>query len=149
MFTVIQQAIYSLVHEHKGGAAQLAPQVNMNPGTLANKANPSMKNHHLTVEEAVAIQKAKQDFRLLAAEAAALNHAIVPLGNFEGVSDIEILTAYANYHSEIGQTSIVIAEALNDIRITRDEYLAVHQEFFEAVSTGLEFLNRMEALIDE
>lgn len=149
MFDAIDKAIYGLIHDQKGGATQLAPLVNMNPGTLANKANPAMENHHLTVKEAVAIQYTTQDFRVLAAEAAALNHAIVPLGNFEGVSDLELLTAYANYHSEIGQTAIVIAEALNDIRVTRQEFQAVHKEFFEAVGTGLEFLNRMEALIDE
>lgn len=149
MFDSIDEAIYGLIHDQKGGAARLAPLVNMNPGTLANKANPAMENHHLTVKEAVAIQNTTQDFRLLAAEALVLNHAIVPLGDFEGVSDLEILTAYANYHSEIGTTSVVIAEALNDQRVTRKEFQSVRKEFFQAVSTGLEFLNRMEALIDD
>jgi hypothetical protein len=149
MFDPIDKAIYGLIHDHKGGATHLAPLVNMNPGTLANKANPAMENHHLTVKEAVAIQNTLQDFRVLAAEAAVLNHAIVPLGNYEGVSDTELLTSYANYHSEIGQTSTVIAEVLNDHRITRREFDSVRKEFFEAVSTGLEFLNRMEALIDD
>ena len=149
MFDTIEKAIYSLVHDQKGGATQLAPLVNMNPGTLANKANPAMEHHHLTVKEAVAIQNTTKDFRVLAAEAAVLNHAIVPLGNFDGVSDIEILTAYANYHSDIGQTSIVIAEALNDNRVTQLEFQSVRGEFFKSVSTGLEFLNRLEALIDD
>ncbi len=149
MFDSIDRAIYGLIHDQKGGATHLAPLVNMNPGTLANKVNPAMENHHLTVKEAVAIQNTTQDFRVLSAEAAVLNHAIVPLGNFEGVSDIEILTAYANFHSEIGQTSMVIAEALNDQRVTHQEFQSVRKEFFEAISTGLEFLNRMEALIDE
>lgn len=149
MFDTLDKAIYGLIHDQKGGATQLAPLVNMNPGTLANKANPAMEHHHLTVKEAVAIQNTTQDFRVLAAEAAVLNHAIVPLGNFEGVSDIEILTAYAKYHSDIGQTSVVIAEALNDSRVTRREFQSVHGEFFKSVSTGLEFLNRLEALIDD
>jgi hypothetical protein len=149
MFDTIEKAIHGLIHDRKGGAVQLAPQVNMNPGTLANKANPAMVNHHLTVKEAVAIQKVTKDFRVLAAEAAALNHAIVPLGNFEGISDVEILTAYANYHAKIGKTSGIIAKTLNDHRVTRQEYRAVHTEFFHAVGTGLEFLSRMEALIDE
>lgn len=149
MFDPIEQAIYGLIHEQKGGATRLASLVNMNPGTLANKANPGMENHHLTVKEAVAIQNTTRDFRILAAEAAALNHAIVPIGDYEGVSDLEILTAYANYHSDIGETSAIIADALNDSRITREEYQAVKSEFYKATRTGLEFLNRMEALIDE
>jgi hypothetical protein len=149
MFDTLDRAIYGLIHDQPGGALGLAPRVNMNPGTLANKANQAMKHHHLTVKEAVLIQHTTQDFRLLAAEAALLNHAVVPLGNFEGVSDLEILTAYANYHSEIGQTSIVIAETLNDIRVTRDEFNTVRAELFESVSAGLEFLNRLEGLIDE
>lgn len=149
MFDSLDEAIYGLIHDQKGGASRLAPLVNMNPGTLANKANPAMENHHLTVKEAVAIQNTTQDFRLLAAEALVLNHAIVPLGNFEGVSDLEILTAYANYHSEIGTTSRVVAEVMNDQRVTRQEFKAVRANFFKATSTGLEFLNRLEALIDE
>jgi len=149
MFDPIEQAIYDLVHQHKGGAAKLAPLVNMNPGTLTNKANPAMEYHHLTVKEAVALQNTTQDFRILAAMAATLNHAIVPLGEFDGVSDLEILTSYANYHSEIGQTSVVIAEVLNDQRVTRAEFYRVQREFFKAASTGLEFLKRMEALVDE
>jgi len=149
MFDTLDRAIYGLIHDQKGGATQLAPLVNMNPGTLANKANPAMEHHHLTVKEAVAIQNTTQDFRVLAAEAAVLNHAIVPLGNFEGVSDLEILTSYANYHSKIGRTSTVVAEVLNDQRVTLEEYQAVRKEFFNSVSTGLEFLNRLEALTDE
>ena len=149
MFDSIEQAIYDLIHQHKGGASQLAPLVNMNPGTLANKANPAMENHHLTVKESVAIQNTLQDFRVLAAEAEVLGHAIVPLGNFEGVSDIELMTAYANYHSDIGRTSYVVSEVLNDQRVTKHEFQSVRTEFFRAVSTGLEFLNRLEALIDE
>lgn len=149
MLDTIDKAIYGLIHDYKGGATQLAPLVNINPGTLSNKANPDMKNHHLTVKEAVAIQQVTQDFRILEAEAAALNHAVVPLGNFEGVSDLEVLTAYANYHSEIGQTSVVVAETLNDIRVTREEFNTVRTELFESFSAGLEFLNRLEALIDD
>jgi len=149
MFDPIESAIYDTVHDHPGGAAKLALLVNMNAGTLSNKANPGMEFHQLTVKEAVAIQNVRKDYRILAAEAAALGYAIVPLGNFEGVSDVEVLTAYANYHSCIGATSAVVAEALNDQRVTKEEYEQCKREFFRAASTGLEFLSRMEALIDE
>lgn len=149
MFDQIEQAIYDVVHDHPGGATKLSALVNMNAGTLSNKANPGMEYHQLTVKEAVAIQFARQDFRILAAEAAALGFAIVRLGDFDGVPDLEILTAYANYHSSIGLTATCIAETLEDQKVTRSEFERVRREFFNAASTGLEFLKRMEALIDD
>lgn len=148
MFDSIDEAIYKVVHDHPGGAAKLAALVNMNAGTLSNKANPGMEFHQLTVKEAVAIQNVRKDYRILQAQATELSFAVVPLGNFEGVSDVEVLTAYANYHSCIGTTSAAVSEVLEDRRITRQEYERVKEEFFHAASTGLEFLNRMEALID-
>ena len=120
----------------------------MNSGTLQNKADPRM-DHQLTVREAVAIQTVAKDVRILRAEAQVLGHVCIELGEFNGVSDIELLNAYAAWHSEIGNTSRAIALALDDRWVTRAEYEAVKKEMFADAQRAFEFLSRLEGLIDD
>lgn len=149
IFSLLDSAKHSVVHDFKGGAVALAPLVNMNSMVLSNKCNPNQDTHHLTVDEAVAIQNATKDFRILRAEAATLNHVCVPVGDFEDVSDVELLTLYAAYHAELGETAGAIMEALADGDICRAEVDLVREEMFEDFQRGLEFLSRMEALCED
>ncbi len=151
----LDEAMWAVVHEfprlarRKSGAVGLAPLVGMRPGTLSNKVNPDLDSHHLTVHEAVAIQNAAKDFRILQAEAAILNHAVIPLGDFSRVSDVELLDAYAALHEQIGEHARAIRETLEDGRIERVEVDRVRREFFEVVQAGFAFILRLEGLIDE
>jgi len=148
MFDPIEKAIYDTVHDFPGGAVKLAPRVNMNSGTLQNKADPRME-HQLTVREALAIQTTTGDVRILRAEAQVLGYVCIALGDFSGVDDIELLNAYAAWTSEIGSTAASIVEALADRRVTRREYEAVNREMFADAQRAFEFLARLEALIDD
>jgi len=151
----LDEAKWAVVHEfprqarRKSGAVGLAPLVGMRPGTLSNKVNPEIDTHHLTVDEAVAIQNAAGDCRILQAEAAILNHAVIPLGDFSRVSDVELLDAYAVLHARIGGHAQAIRDTLMDGRVERNEVERVRHEFFEVVQAGFAFLMRLEGLIDD
>lgn len=149
IFSPLEEAQHQVVHQFPGGAVKLAPLVRMRPGTLSNKVNPDYDGTELFVSEAVAIQHTTKRCDILYAEAAILNHSCIPLGDFTGTSDTELLTAYVRYHAEVGQTAAAIGETLADGRITRAEFERVRREGFEDVQRFFEFLSRLEALIDE
>lgn len=149
MMDAIEDAQYRVVHDFPGGAVRLAPLVNMHPGTLSNKVHPGSPNHHLTVREAVAIQAATHDCRLLYAEAQVLGHACVALGDFSGISDVELLDAYAAYHQELGQTAAAIREALAHRVVTREQIREIEREIHEDVRHAFEFLSRLKGLCRE
>jgi len=148
IFSPLEEAQYRVVHEFPGGAVKLAPLCGMRPGTLSNKVNPEYDGTALFVSEAVAIQHTAQRFDILYAEANLLNHTCIPLGDFSRVSDVELLTAYARYHAEVGQTAVAIGESLEDGRITRTEFERIRAEGFEDIQRFFEFLARLESLID-
>ena len=149
----IDVAIYETVHQYKDprsrqrGATGLAPRVNMQPGTLNNKANPAQE-HQLTLRESVPIQLTTGDYRILHRYAAALGHVAYPLPDGES-SDVELLTQYAAFHAAVGAKSAAIREALVDGRITTSELTDIRQCFDSMVRAGLSLMLRIEGLADE
>lgn len=148
MFDSLAEAIYRTVHDHPGGAVRLAPKVGMNAGTLSNKANPAMEEHKLGLLESVPIQRITDDFRILAAYAWALDHAVVPVGDFARCSDLELLDLYTRYHAEIGQTANSVREALAQPRVRAADVAKVRRELIEDMQAGMAFLARLEALAE-
>jgi len=92
-----------------------------------------VETHHLTVDEAVAIQHTAGDCRILYAEAHLLRHTCILLGELASVSDMELLDAYAPYHAEVGETAEAIPAVLADGRITPAEFARVDREMLEDV----------------
>lgn len=152
MYTPLDDAMYKTVHQYgspkDGGAVKLAQLVGMNAGTLSNKVNPAMETHKLSVAESVAIQNTCNDFRILYAEANALRHICIPAPDFDLVSDVELLNAYTNLHSEIGELATAINDSLQDRHVTRTEFNRIQKEGTEAIQAYYQLLNRLETLID-
>lgn len=148
MHDSIDQSIYDLIHQGTT-AAKLAALTNMNAGTLSNKASISMENHHLTVKEAVLIQNTRQRYDVLYAEAAALSHACIPLGDYSGASDVELLDSYARYHKETGDMAAEICRTLEVRVVNKGHVNRVRKEFFEAVQAGLALIERLDGLVME
>lgn len=149
MFDPLEQAMYDMVHDFKGGAVKLSAKVNMNAGTLQHKVNPTMETHHLTLKEAASLMFATQDFRLLHALCHELGFACVPIGNISGVSDVEFLNKYTLAMSEVGQLSQAIYSAFDDGLITAREVSRVRKETLEAITALAELPSRLEAMCDE
>lgn len=146
----LDEAKWTVVHSHAGGAKALGPLVGINPGTLCNKVNPSMETHHLTVDEAVRIQAVRRCYDLLHAEARALGHVCVRLGNHEGMSDAALLDVYAAYHADVGETAQAIRDALaSGCGVSREAVARVERELFEDARAGFEFLARLKALVED
>ncbi len=149
MFTPLEEAQYRVVHDFKGGAVRLASLAGMSAGTLSNKVNPGMETHKLSVGEAVAIQGIARDYRILHAEASALDHVCIRLVDYSRISDAELLNAYARVHQEMGEMAVAINTAFDDKRISRNELNQISKESDDAVRAMFELRARLEALIDD
>ena len=145
----LDQAIYGLVHEHPGGARALAPLLRLQPGTLSNKANPSLETHHLSVHEAVAAQAIRHDTRVIEAEARALGGVYVRLPTaLRDVSDVALLEAWEDWLSAAGDTGQAIRAALADGRVSGLELRRIRTTMHAGIARELELLARLEALAD-
>lgn len=150
LFGGLDQAVYDTVHDYvdgktrKRGAVALAPKLGLQPGTLANKANPQQE-HQLTLREAVPLMLATQDFRILEALAAELGHTLCALPDGD-ISDIELLTQYATFQDAIGRKAASIRHALEDHVITPAEAREIREAFHRVCRAGLAVVSRIEAL---
>ena len=147
-YSPLDVAKYRVVHDYPGGAVALAPRAGMKPGTLSNKVNPQVETHHLTVDEAVAIQAAAGDCRIHEAEGYVLGRASVPLGDFAGTSDVELLELYADLHAQMGDVAREIRDALADRRITRREFNRIDREILGATQALFALRARLQGLAD-
>jgi hypothetical protein len=148
IFSPLDMAKYAVVHDYPGGAVKLAPRVGMHPGTLSNKVNPQVETHHLSVDEAVAIQATSGDCRILEAEEAVLGRVVVALGDFAKTSDVELLELYARLHAELGDMAREIQAALADRRITPREWRRIDAEMQQVVQALFELRARLQGLAD-
>lgn len=149
MRTALEDAMYRLPREYPGGVEKLAELAGMNAGTLYNKTNPGMDGHKLAVTESVTLQYIAKDYRVLCAEAAALQHVAIPLADFSLVSDVELLDSYTRLNKELGDMAAAIADAFRDRRVSRTELAAILRESDEAVQAMFELRARLEAIVDD
>lgn len=85
----VQDAAYITGQEYPGGCLALGPRIGVSGAVLANKLNPNLNSHHLTVAEAMRIMMLSGDTRILHAMATELHHMAIPLPT---VAEVSILT---------------------------------------------------------
>lgn len=87
---------HQLVHGFPGGVAAVAEALQMPKGTLTHKLNPTNFTHHLTLREALLMQRATGSTVLLEAEAGFLGQVCQPLvRRLDVLPPSEALTALA------------------------------------------------------
>lgn len=155
LYGSVEAAIYETVNGYvdpgtrtRRGATALAPKVGMLPATLSNKANP-LQDHQLTLRESIPVQLVADDFRILYAYAAALQHVAYQLPDAGSVGDVQLLDQYAALHAELGLMAVQVRVSLEDEQITRQEVARVRAAFDAAARAGLGLISRLEALVDD
>ena len=87
---------HQMVHGFPGGVAAVAEALQMPKGTLTHKLNPTNLTHHLTLREALLMQRATGSTVLLEAEAGFLGQVCQPLvRRLDVLPPSEALTALA------------------------------------------------------
>lgn len=153
MHSDIEQAAYSLVHDFPRGAQGLAQHLAIRPGTLNNKVDPACDTHHLNVSEAIAAQLAadakgmQNPFRIIEAEARALNGVFIRVPDTDGLADAEILDLYLKWAEEFGHVAGTLKEVLEDGKVTRAEHARVVKEAFDSFQAGATLIKRLRSMV--
>jgi len=147
-FSLVQSSLKKACEQHPGGINGLSQALGKGTHTLANELNPGMTSHKLGLFDALALLALIQDHAPLRAIAGALNHTVIPLGDFSMTSDVELMNAYSLWHAEIGDVAREVSKAMEDGRIEMKEYQRILKEGLEQVQQFFLFMSRLEALID-
>ena len=145
----LQKEAVDTLQNYTGGAVAVAPYLNKSSHSLCNEVNPRFNKAKLGLVDAVGIMLVTQDNRILKSMAQLMGFALIHIGRFDGVSDMELLDAYAEWHLEVGDVAHEVRTALADGKVTRDEFERIHKEGQEQITAFYEFMRRLEGLIDE
>lgn len=144
----VLDAAYNAVHDYPGGAEALAPRIGVSSGQmLRNKVNPNQEGHHLNLHEAVKVVELTGDSRIPAAFASLVGCVILPVAQFNGISDMHLLETYTKMIAELGDFSNSFHQALSDGRITPKEIAQLEQQMSEFQAAGAELINRARQLV--
>lgn len=157
----VSDAAYLTVHDYPGGSESLAPRMGkkiapdatrksgMSPAILRGKVNPKDDSHHLTLDEAMRMMALTGDVRILLAMASELGHVCIPVPDFCGIADIELLDAYTAMVQDKGVFAADFREALRDGKITRAEYEKLLGDVRTQQAHEMELLARIESMVVE
>lgn len=158
---VIPDAIAEAIHETarnfkyhpgskigKNGISGLALEISADPGSFSNKCNPKQGGHTPHLLDILNIMTMTGSHEILNQLARQFNYVCVPIEDYKGVSDMELLNAWAAWGAERGETEQAIHHALEDSSITRTEYDKIKNEMFEDFQKELALLARIEGLVE-
>ncbi len=131
------------------GVKDLAERLSMKPGTLWNKVDADVESHHQpTLRDVIAITRETQDMRILESLNRLFDRATIDLRPGP-VSDEAVLELLLRVSSEKGQMAQALRNGYADTRFCRDDYQAVRAEAFDLINAVLDFVQRLEGLVDE
>jgi len=136
-------AIQETAKNYTGGAQALGLKIGANSRTFTNKCNPK-ENHLLTIEEFISVMQVTADYRMLDALAELFGYVCIAVKPLEKLSDTNVLMSWANWHVQVGELAKTLAVALEDGKITTDEYAAVRISMFEEFTRELQLLKLLE-----
>lgn len=143
----VHDAAYHTAHDYPGGIPALAPRLGISKNVLKNKVDPKQEWHKLTLDEAVRLQAFTGDVRVLQAMAEQLGFVCIPVPQFEGISDIELLDAYTAMVADEGQFAVDFRSALKDGEISRREFETMRDDIHRQQQHEMELLARIESLV--
>lgn len=131
------------------GVKDLAERLSMKPGTLWNKVDADVESHNQpTLRDVIAITRETQDMRILESLNRLFERATIDLRPGP-VSDEAVLELLLRVSSEKGQMAQALRNGYADRRFCRDDYQAVRGEAFDVINAVLDFVQRLEGLVDE
>ena len=131
------------------GVKDLAERLSMKPGTLWNKVDADVESHHQpTLRDVIAITRETQDMRVLESLNRLFDRATIDLRPGP-VSDEAVLELLLRVSSEKGQMAQALRNGYADTRFCREDYQAVRGEAFDLINAVLDFVQRLEGLVDE
>jgi len=130
----VENAAYALVHATRERARDIAERTGIKLQVLINKVSPTCDRNHLMLSEAVAIQQAAGDHRILQAMAEDLGYVCVPAPAV--FSDGDVAHALSTMCGEFGDYLRKVDEALRDGQVTPNERRGLENELAEMIASA-------------
>jgi hypothetical protein len=147
--TDLKLAMHETVQQYPGGLPDLARKLGMRDFDLHKKTSPEFPGEFLNIHDVLKLMLETGDYTVLHAMANLLDYTCVPIPQYRGSNDMELLDAWSSWSDERGDTVAAIHQALNDGVIDRQEVSAIEKGVFEDFETELALLARLELMIQE
>jgi len=144
----LKQAVYDVVKGFKGGVTGLAKRLGTNAGTLQNKVNRNNEHLYVHVSELRQITLITQDFRALDQLNIDCGRISVPLPESAFPADMDLLTAAAEWQSDVGKTSQALRDVVADGKVTGDELRRMREEIIRDFQWGLAMVAVLEGMAE-
>ena len=139
-------AAYLIAQHYQGGVAQLAREMQVNAGTLQHKLNPNNDRFHLTLRDAMLLQRVSNSRGILFAWAAQEGYTVQRASTAAGAVDlVDVLV-----HLQLKQADLThaIGDAVTEARDRRGQVGAAAQRRVDyAVQEVIAAANQMAAAI--
>lgn len=130
----VDNAAYALVHATRDSARDIAERTGIKLQILINKVSPTCDRNHLMLSEAVAIQLASGDHRVLQSMADALGYVCIPKPST--ISDDDVAHALADMCGQFGDYLRKVDESMHDGRVTPNERRQLEKELAEMIASA-------------
>lgn len=130
----VENAAYALVHATRDRARDIAERTGIKLQVLINKVSLTCDRNHLMLDEAVRIEQASGDFRILYAHADELGHVCIPKPT--SISDDDVAHALTRLCAEFGDYLRKVDESLKDERVTPNERRQLEKELAEMIASA-------------
>lgn len=131
------------------GVEDAANELGINKGTLWNKADADADSRaQPTLRDLISVTRLTGDHRAIESLLRLFNRASFSLAGGP-VSDEALLELLAKVGSEHGQMHQALLRGYEDRRFCRDDFAAVRAEAFDLITAVLNFITRVEGLIDD
>lgn len=130
----LDNAAWAIVHATRDSARDIAERTGIRQQVLVNKVNPNNDRNHLMLSEALAIQKAAGDFRILQVMADELGHVCIPKPSL--ACDDDVAHAIACMCAEFGDYLREVDTSLQDGRVTPNEQKRLDKELAELIDAA-------------
>lgn len=138
-------AVYTTVRDYPGGAESLAPRLGMSANVLRNKVNPSIKTHHLRLDEAVSIMAMTGDSRGLEAIADELGYMVIPATGID-LSNEDLLLQFNSLYQQLGKFSADTNDAIADGHLDATERRRLYRDQLQVAAKIHEIFRQIVAM---
>ena len=90
-----------------------------------------------------------QDHSIPDVFAAAVGCVLLPIGNFDGISDMALLDAYTKMMVKLGEFSKDFGKSIEDGKITTSEIARLERDMYAMNQAGAELLSRAKFLVQD
>ena len=142
-FEAFRRVVYT------AGAESLANRLGMNRGTLYNKADADVESHHQpTMRDVIAVTRETGDMRILESLDRMFGRAGYEMTPGP-VSDVALMELLCVVCSEHGAMNHALMTGLADKKFDREELRKVRAEAHDLINAVLNFVQRLEGLVDD